>query len=291
MDETALMNLAHQELRIKVYWFLGFFLLMALLEYFFFRRKSSTPRNSRWPNNLGLSFLNTALLRFLFPSAAIGAAWTAAKLHFGLFNWVQVPPVFSALFTLVALDWAAYYQHRILHAFPLFWRIHRAHHTDPEVDVTTANRFHPLEVLLMMTARSLLVMTLGAPAFGVLLYEMAWSGALLWTHADLKVPAVLNSILGLFFVTPDIHLIHHSTLSSETHRNYGFIFSFWDRLMGTFCPRPKAGVEKMELGQDDFRGSKDQGIGPLIQQPFLDEKGRFSWKNLWQVGEKVRSRI
>ncbi len=280
MDETVLMGIVTHERNIRLYCFLGVFIVMALWEMMASRRKEKIPRAVRWPNNLALTLLNTLVTRFLFPSATIGAALWAESLRFGLFRWVEVPLAFSIVFTVVVMDWVIYYQHRVFHAVPLFWKFHRMHHTDLEVDVTTGTRFHTLEMLLSMLIKSVFVLLLGAPVFGVFLFELILNATSLFNHSNVKIPLWLDSILRVLIVTPDMHRIHHSVIPAETNSNFGFNLSIWDRLLGTYRPQPKEAQEKMKLGLDVFHDEKYLTVGKLLEQPFLDKGGRFAWNNL-----------
>lgn len=265
-----------------LYGFLAVFGVMALWEWLAPRRKEQTPRSERWPGNLGLTLVNALVIRVIFPSAAVGAAYLAEQLQFGLFHWVPVFPAFEVWFTVVVMDWVVYYQHRLFHAAPLFWKFHRLHHTDLEVDVTTGARFHTLEMLLSMVIRSFFVILLGAPAAGVFLFEFLLGATTLFSHSNIRMPLWLDKILRILIVTPDMHRIHHSVLPAETNSNFGFCLSIWDRLLGTYRAQPKEGQEKMKIGLDVFHDEKYLPIRKLLEQPFLDKAGRFAWKNLTQ---------
>ncbi len=270
------------ERNVRLYFFCAVFVLMAFWEQRASRRKEKVPRVLRWPNNLGLGFLNHYFIRALFPGTALWAANVALRNRFGLFQWVEVPPNFSIWFTVVVLDWMVYYQHRIFHAMAPLWKIHRMHHTDLEVDLTTGTRFHTFEILITLVTKWGIILILGAPTTGVLLFELILNGTTLFNHSNIRIPAFLEKTLRLVFVTPDMHRIHHSALPPETNSNFGFIFSFWDRLFRTYRPQPQDGQEKMKLGLEFLRDSKYLALWQLFKTPFLDKDGHFAWGNFTQ---------
>lgn len=279
MDWNAQAAVLDHEKSIQLYWFFGTFALMALWEYRAARREEKVTRLERWPHNLALTFLNAVVIRFLFPAAAIGAAYLAENQGFGLFHWVEVPLMFSIGFTVLVMDWVVYYQHRAFHAIPLFWKFHRMHHTDLEVDVTTGLRFHPVELVASMLVKSFFILLLGAPAFGVFVFELALNVTSLFSHSNGRMPAWLDGALRILIVTPDMHRVHHSVVPAETNSNFGFNLSIWDRLLGTYRAQPKEGHEKMRIGLDIFNDEKYLPVNRLLEQPFLDKNGKFDWNN------------
>lgn len=257
-------------IRLSIY--LGLLGLLALGELAFPRRPQRQARVGRWPVNLGLSILNTLLLRLLFPAAAVGAAVWAAASGWGLFNLLATPPWLAVGLSLLLLDLAVYGQHRLFHAVPWLWRAHRLHHIDLEVDVTTAGRFHPIEMTLSMLWKIVVVVALGAPAGAVLAFEVLLNAAAMFSHARIAMPAVVDGLLRWVVVTPDLHRIHHSIHRDETDSNYGFLLSAWDRLFGSFRPRPREPQETMALGVEGFRTPGSAGFFSLLLNPFRDPK-------------------
>lgn len=279
MNGSTLIDLTSDEKHIRFWGFLFVFALMALWEFWASRRLEKISRRERWPHNLALSILNTVILRLLFPSAAIGAAYWGEHMGFGLFHWVEVPTAFSVIFTIITLDWVVYYQHRVFHSIPLLWKFHRLHHTDLEMDVTTGLRFHPTEIVVSMLTKSFFILLLGAPPFGAFAFELVLNLTSLFSHSNVRLPAWIDKTLRLFIVTPDMHRVHHSVISAETNSNFGFNFSFWDRLLGTYRAQPKEGHEKMKIGLDVFHDEKYLPVHKLLEQPFLDKSGKFAWGN------------
>ncbi len=282
IDANAFINLMNSQHSLPFYSFLIVFALMALWEWKATRREEKVPRVLRWPNNLILPLINLFLIRVIFPGATLWAAYLAYRNNFGLFYWQPVPAIFGIIFTIIVMDWIVYYQHRLYHAVPWLWKIHRMHHTDLEVDVTTGFRFHPLEMIVSTLIKAFFIVLLGAPIYGVFLFEIIYNAAVLFNHSNIKIPTVLEKILRFILVTPDMHRIHHSAAPKETNSNYGFIFSLWDRCLGSYRPEPAKGQEKMKIGLGIFNDPQYLQVDKLLLQPFFDEKGHFAFQNLTQ---------
>ncbi len=258
--------LAHEPaLRLSA--FLGVFALMALAEALAPRRRRDFSRLQRWPANLGIVVIDTLLLRLAFPTAAVGVAMIAAARGFGVLHWLHVPPVAAFVIALLVLDLAIYAQHVLFHAVPVLWRLHRMHHADLDFDVTTALRFHPVEILLSMALKIALVAALGAPAAAVLVFEVVLNAAAMFNHANARLPLWLDAALRLVLVTPDMHRVHHSTRIEETNSNFGFNLPWWDRLFGTYRAAPRAGQEGMTIGLEAFRAPAELRLDRLLTQP------------------------
>ena len=253
---------------IRLGYFVGILLGMAVLERIFPRRKRLVPTSIRWVNNLALVFVNSALMRLLIPVSLIWFADHAALQNWGLFNLLDVPYWVGFIISLILLDVGMYFQHRLFHAVPVLWRLHRLHHADLDFDVTTGLRFHPIEILLSMGIKFALVAALGAPAAAVLVFEVVLNGMSLFNHANMKMPAGLDGFLRIFVVTPDVHRVHHSINSLETNSNFGFNLSCWDHLFGTYRAQPEAGHEGMTIGLEPFRETRDLRLDRMLWQPF-----------------------
>lgn len=239
------------ELLIRLSVFSGLFALFAGLEALMPRRQRVFPRSGRWFTNLGFTVINTIALRafaVLVPALAVGAALDAWMMGWGLFNQVNWPLWAEIILAILVLDFAIWTQHLITHKVPLFWRFHRVHHADLEMDVTTAFRFHPIEILASMGFKIGLIYLLGPPALSVLLFEVLLSGTALFSHANLRLPLWVDRILRLVMVTPDMHRVHHSTLRIEHDSNFGFALSIWDRIFGTYREAPQHGHQAMQVG-------------------------------------------
>jgi sterol desaturase/sphingolipid hydroxylase (fatty acid hydroxylase superfamily) len=216
--------------------------------------------------NLGMVAISTGLLRVGFPVLAV--AWAVQVQGGGLFGLLDWPTWLAIPAAVLLLDLAIYWQHRLMHALPLLWRLHRVHHCDTAFDVTTGVRFHPLEIALSMGIKLALISLLGPHPAAVLAFEVLLSLGSLFTHTDIALPKALDRRLRLLFVTPSMHRIHHSTRRVETDSNYGFHLSVWDRLFGSYTVEPAEDERRMPIGLEDWREPRDQGLVSLLLNPF-----------------------
>jgi sterol desaturase/sphingolipid hydroxylase (fatty acid hydroxylase superfamily) len=259
--------LAHEP-AIRLVAFLGVFAAMAAAEARWPRRRRSWPRAARWPANIGIVVIDTLLLRLLLPAAAVGTAVLVAARGWGLLPALGLGGWPAAVAGFLALDLAIYLQHRAFHAVPLLWRLHRMHHADLDFDVTTAVRFHPLEILLSMAIKMAVVATVGVPVGAVVAFEVVLAATALFNHANLRLPDAVDAALRRVVVTPDMHRVHHSVRREETDSNFGFNLPWWDRLLGTYRARPADGHGGMTIGLPAFRDRRELGLGRLLTQPF-----------------------
>ena len=230
-----------------------------------FRR---VERGGRWFTNLALFAIDTAAQRVLVPVAMVGMAVTAEGSGWGLFNIVDAPAWLAFLATLLALDLALYIQHWATHRVPLLWRLHRVHHVDRGFDVTTAARFHPVEIVLSLLYKAAVVAALGAPVLAVFAFEVGFALFTLWTHANLSLPARLDRIARAVIATPDMHRIHHSVRMPETNSNYGTVLSGWDRLFGTYTAQARDAQQTMPIGLEEWQDERPAKLGFSLTLPF-----------------------
>lgn len=255
------------EAGLRLFAFVLVFVLCALFEWRMPRRSWRYPKKSRWLTNLSLTLLNTLLARVTVGAFAVTAAVWAQTHELGLFNHIAVPGVAILLTGVVVLDGAVWLQHRLTHQVPLLWRLHRVHHTDPELDVTTALRFHPVEIGLSLLWKACVVVLLGLTPATVVLFELLLSASAIFTHANVRLPQGVDRRLRWLFCTPDMHRIHHSVYQPETDSNYGFFLSIWDRGFGTYRHSPVEGVEQMALGLKEFSDLGKLNLAHLLLQP------------------------
>jgi len=215
--------------------------------------------------------LNTALVRLLMPTTAVAFAPVGQERGWGLLNNIDLPRWATVLLAVVALDLAIYLQHVLFHAVPALWRLHRMHHADLDIDVTTGARFHPIETAISMVLKLAAIAVLGAPAEGVLAFEVLLNATSMFNHANVRMPARLDRVLRWVVVTPDMQRVHHSIVPRETNSNYGFNAPWWDRLFGTYRSQPAAGHQGMTIGIDQFRSSREQRLDCMLTQPFRDD--------------------
>jgi len=247
--------------------FLGVFAVMALWEWLAAKRDRPVSRLRRWPNNIGIAFLDTAVTRIAAPTGAVGFAIFADARGWGLFHIWVVPTWLKLLVSLLLLDLAIYLQHRLFHYVPLLWRLHRMHHADLDVDVTTGARFHPIEILLSLGIKFLVIVTVGPPQIAVLIFEIGLNASSMFNHSNVRIPAPVERFLRWLVVTPDMHRVHHSILRNETDSNFGFNFPWWDRLFKTYRAQPEAGHDGMTLGIEQFRDPKELQLHRMFLQP------------------------
>lgn len=258
------------EALIRLAIFLSLFSVLAIFESFAPRKARKQPRRARWVTNWSVTVLNTVTLRlmaFVLPLLAVGAALDAEAQGWGLFNAIELPLWIEIAVVVLILDFAIWLQHLVTHKVPLLWRLHRVHHADVDMDVTTAIRFHPVEIALSMLLKIGLVYALGPVAVAVVIFEILLNGTAMFNHSNLALPVWFDRSLRRVLVTPDMHRVHHSVHRYEHDSNYGFSLSIWDRIFGTYIAQPKAGHDEMQVGlewQDD-RPSK---LGWSLALPF-----------------------
>ena len=257
------------ELVIRAGGFLLLLIVMLTWEQFFPRRSTGTLHRLRQLNNLLLLLINILAVRLLLPIAVIGVANLASTNGWGLFNNLHVHPVAGFLASLVVLDLVIYLQHVAFHKVPLFWKFHRVHHTDKEIDVTTGLRFHPFEILLSMLLKMLVVLLLGAPVLAVLVFEILLFMLSMFNHGNVFLPLFVDRYLRYFIVTPDMHRVHHSTIRKETDSNFGFFLTIWDRTFRTYRDQPQYGHTNMQIGLTEFPAEKSTELKDLLYQPFI----------------------
>ena len=236
------------EITIRLGFFFGVFACVAFWELMSPRRVLAVSKMLRWSNNLALVFLNSLVLRLLFPAAAVGVAAIAQQRGWGLFNIYPMPFPVAAIVSVIVMDGVIYLQHVMFHAVPALWRLHRVHHADPDYDVTTGARFHVLEIILSMLIKFATILVLGPPVVAVVIFEVLLNATAMFNHGNIRLPQGVDRVLRLFVVTPDMHRVHHSIEDDEANSNFGFSLPWWDRLFGTYRDQPRAGHEGMTIG-------------------------------------------
>lgn len=255
---------------IRLSVFLGLFMILAALEAAYPRRERKLTRKKRWLTNWALVVADTLTLRILalaVPLLAIGAAADATARGWGLFNYFGLSQVPNIVLTVLLFDLLIWAQHVVTHKIPMLWKIHRVHHSDEDIDVTTAVRFHPIEIALSMFLKIGAVYVLGPSAVGILVFEILLNGSAMFNHSNLKLPNRIDAVVRWVVVTPDMHRVHHSTEYSEHNMNYGFFLSIWDRAFKTYTAQPEAGHTGMTIGLD-WQDGRTSRFGWLMGLPF-----------------------
>lgn len=264
------LNLMQNEATLRLSVFLGLFLILALIEQFAPRRPRQYQAR-RWVTNWVFVIVDTLTLRalaILLPFAAVLAAVDAGNRGWGLFNQVELPFWIELILVVLILDLAIWFQHLISHKIPILWRFHRVHHADVEIDVSTAIRFHPVEIALSMAFKIGLAYALGPAAWAVVIFEVLLNGTAMFNHANIRLPLWFDRILRRVLVTPDMHRVHHSTIRAEHDTNYGFSLSWWDRMFGTYTDQPKDGHEGMKIGLQ-WQDTRPTGLIWSLALPFF----------------------
>ena len=260
---------------IRLIFFFGVLVSMAVWEAVAPRRPLSVGKGWRWLSNLGLVVVNTIAVRVVFAIGAVGVALVAQERGWGVFNNVPFPSWLALLISVLALDFIIYLQHVMFHAVPLFWRLHMVHHADLDIDVTTGLRFHTGEILLSMGIKVAAILLLGAPAVAVLIFEVLLNATSMFNHGNVQMPLWVDRILRLFVVTPDMHRVHHSVIPNETNSNFGFNLPWWDFLFGTYRSQPSAGHREMEIGLAQFRDEWVDRLHWMLVMPLIGRPGDY----------------
>lgn len=259
-----------REALLRLGCFAGVFVAMFAWEILAPKRPLSIPKGQRWMHNIGLLVLNSLVLRLLFPAAAVGIAYNVADAGWGLFNRVALPYWLEVIVAVLVLDLAIYLQHVVMHRVPLLWRLHRVHHADLDIDMTTGSRFHTIEILFSMLVKWVLIILLGPALLAVLIFETVLNSMAVFNHANVRLPEKLDRLLRLLLITPDVHRVHHSIARRETNSNYGFNLSIWDRLFGTYIAQPERGHTDMTIGIPEFREARQVDRLPgMLALPFV----------------------
>lgn len=254
--------------QIRMTIFLGILVLMLLLESLIPRHPTVDSKPRRFAVNLSLTGFNVLLVRLVLGGAAVGMATFAGERGWGLFNYLQWPAWLEMTLVIILLDLMIYIQHVVLHIIPFFWRFHKVHHSDLDLDVSSGFRFHPLEILGSMVYKLGLVAALGPSPLAVVVFEAILSGMAQFTHSNIKLPLQLDLSLRYVFVTPDMHRIHHSVERAETDSNFGFNLSIWDRCLGTYIRDAQKPQPEIVIGVPDFRRPEEVSLVRLILMPF-----------------------
>ena len=248
--------------------FLELLIIFAVAEIFFPLAKRKSSRAQQWSTNLGIVLIDSVVLKLLFPLLAVGVAQYANLHAIGIFNILETPYILAVILSLFMLDLLIYSQHVLMHKIPILWRLHRVHHTEIGLDVTSALRFHPIEIIISMLIKMSFVLFMGVPVLAVIIFEVLLNGFALFNHSNLKLPARLDKQLRKVIVTPEVHWIHHSQIVKETNSNYGFNLIIWDKIFSTYRSRPSLDYTQMQQGLKEFGLSKSLGLYTLLISPF-----------------------
>ncbi|GAM08258.1 C-5 sterol desaturase [Geobacter sp. OR-1] len=263
------MTVVPDEQTIRLAFFLGTLIVVAFWEFIAPRRVLNDSKARRWFTNLSLVLLDTVAIRLLLPILPVGVAATAQVHGWGILNNVTLPIWLKIILAVLILDCVIYLQHLLFHFLPTLWRLHRMHHTDLDIDVTTGNRFHPIEIVISFGIKMAAVTLIGPPVAAVIVFEVVLNATSQFNHGNIRIAETVDRWLRLVVVTPDMHRVHHSVIPRETNSNFGFNFPWWDRLFGTYRPQPELGHIGMSIGLKEYRDPAQLTLLRLLVQPFM----------------------
>ncbi len=275
MTEQLLSLFQFSEAAVRMTVFIIIFAAMAVWEIAAPRRMLFTGKAGRWFSNLVMVFINTVLVRVIFPVVPVALAALARTKGWGLLNQYDAPSWAEFIIALVLLDLVLYTRHFMFHLLPPLWRLHLVHHADLDLDVTTGLRFHPVEIILSLMVRLSAVSIIGPDPLAVFVFEIVQNGMAMFNHGNVRLPAAADRVLRYFAVTPDMHRVHHSVSVRETNSNFGLNLSWWDRLFGTYREQPGAGHEGMAIGLAMYRDEGELSLPRLIILPAVAETGGY----------------
>jgi len=258
---------------LKTYTFYFIFLCMVLWEWFAPLRLNLSVPYRRWFNHFVLFVANTFIRRgwkLLTGGAVISLGWQRGILSpFSTHQWVSV------LLGVFAIDFVSYVLHRAFHKYRVLWRIHRIHHSDLELDVTTAFRNHPLEIIISISAGSAIALIVGIPVVALVTYGVLATSIQMFHHANIGLSPKADLLLGCLIVTPAMHCLHHSVNDSEYNSNYGIVFPWWDWITGTFLRGSWTKQKNLSFGLKQYQNSQLVGLPWIFTSPFIINQKRF----------------
>jgi sterol desaturase/sphingolipid hydroxylase (fatty acid hydroxylase superfamily) len=253
---------------IRIIIFVSTLLIFSLLEFKFEYRKRELKRTKRWLGNIGIVISSTLLMRIVAPFGLILFCNLASSSSFGLFNMLNIDYILEIILSVVLLDLVIYFQHRISHHFKFLWRIHRVHHADIDLDATSALRFHPLEIFISFIYKAFWILVFGISIDSIFIFEIILSSMAIFNHSNLYLPPSLERALRFIFVTPQMHIIHHSVIIKESDMNFGFNLSLWDRIFKTYKEKFSSDGT---IGQKYYRTQDSHRFFKLLGLPFKNE--------------------
>lgn len=244
--------------------------MISLLGWQYFRPfRQNRHWRSRWFENIALLVIDSILVRLIQP--VLLSLFAYAVFEYGLLNALPIPYWASIVVGLFILDIAIYWQHRWSHHFHWIWRLHRVHHSDAELDVTSAIRFHPLEIILSLIYKGAIVLLFGIPPETILIFDIVLNASAMLNHSNIKFRSKTEYWLRLFIVTPEMHRIHHSRNTSEANSNYSSILSIWDKVFNSYIHRPVLTDENLNIGLPSTKNYRPKDVLQLLLMPLFDE--------------------
>jgi sterol desaturase/sphingolipid hydroxylase (fatty acid hydroxylase superfamily) len=241
---------------------------IALWESFCPRVHHTAPLLSRWITNIALGTANLLLFGSLLSlSEIVHPEWTPS-LAADAWRWIANVPALAFAVAFLLLDFFNYWLHRLFHAVPVLWRLHAIHHADPDLDVSTGVRHHPLENLAILLLTLVPAVILGVPPSLIGAYGIVNAAIASIHHGNIALPEWAETAAGKVLVTPNVHRIHHSVVANESNLNFGGVFSFWDRLFGTFVNKSALEHSNLYFGLLEFSGVRYCRLHRVLGMPF-----------------------
>ena len=254
-----------------VIWFAAFWgglVILGALEVLIPAFQHSPERIHRWPTHFSLGVINSILMPLAPVSAVWGADWAYTR-GVGFLNQIAHPWWIAVAVTLAVRSLAGYLDHVLMHKVPLLWRLHRVHHLDTHLDISTSLRSHPAEYVMNLVIIVPAAILFGMTPWVLIIYELADSMVSVFSHANLRMPQGLDRWLRWILVTPNMHSLHHSSYQPETDSNYGTVFTFWDRLFGTYRYGPARSYDELQIGLTEIRDQRAWNLLWQLKSPAL----------------------
>ncbi|MCP4913157.1 MAG: sterol desaturase family protein [Oligoflexia bacterium] len=238
------------------------FFVISVLEILLPYKEVASHRLKRWSSHFLMIALFSVFQRIILPIGLAGFAsnLSVEKSFYGTF---ENSSFVSIILTLIILDFFIYWQHRFSHTINWFWKLHRVHHSDERLDVSSALRFHPLEMLISFVFKLFLIFVFRFDPLGIILFEVLLSCCALFNHGKFRLPQIFDRFLQFLIVTPKMHRVHHSIIGREMNMNFGFSISLWDLVFGTYLFKEE---EDFPMGVEGIHS--DENILDLLKQPW-----------------------
>ena len=260
----------NNEALLRLSAFFSVLVLIFIAEMIFPIYSRNVASYKRWIVNFSFVLINTLILRLFFPILAVSFAAICIKYNIGIFNYFNFNTIVSIILSFLFLDLGIWLQHLLFHKIDFLWRFHKIHHSDEEVDFSTGIRFHPVEIIISMIYKFILIAIIGPSIALVIIFEIILNASSIFNHGNIKITEKYDIMLRKLIVTPNMHRIHHSKEEKETNSNYGFNFSIWDKVFGTYKKNAEKG-NNLILGLEEFKDPKTKSIYMLMLKPFLNK--------------------
>jgi sterol desaturase/sphingolipid hydroxylase (fatty acid hydroxylase superfamily) len=217
--------------------------------------------------NIFFSFLNSILIFFILQKISFNKGLSFYETDYGLMSDLYWPWGVKFILGLLILDLVIYWQHRFFHQIPLLWRVHRMHHSDNEFDTSTALRFHPIEALISLLNRLLIIYFFGISFFCLVVFESLLNFSAMFNHSNFRLPEEIENLLRRYIITPDLHRIHHSLDIKDYNSNFGFSVTLWDWLFKSYKSKSRLDFKTSNIGALGFQNESKQKLVSLLIQP------------------------